>query len=70
MLSPHARPTSVCCPRCGGAPLVLERSCLATRFFCPACGRRCGLEALARELDDAGFAALAELVDDRLSDRV
>jgi 4-hydroxy-3-methylbut-2-en-1-yl diphosphate synthase IspG/GcpE len=62
--------TGVGCPECQAATLDLVTSCLATRVCCPGCGRAFTLDQLAARLDDEAFARLAELVGDRLSDRV
>lgn len=70
MFGPRAQRTDVPCPACEHGALVIHRSCLQTSFRCAGCGERFGLEHLARLLDDARFAELAELVGDRLSDRV
>jgi hypothetical protein len=70
MSRPREENTGVPCPCCGRAALVIQRGCLHTRFVCPGCSTPFGLEQLARLLDDARFASLAELVGDRLADRV
>lgn len=62
--------TGVACPRCADGALRVHRTCLATRLECGGCGLRFGLDQLARLLDDQQFAAVAEAVGDRLSDRV
>jgi hypothetical protein len=66
----RSKTTSVRCPECRAATLDLIASCLTTRVFCPACDRAFTLDQLATRLDDEAFARLAELVGDRLSDRV
>ena len=64
------RDTAVTCPRCGKGTLLVRRSCTQVRFQCQACEHSFLLADLVRVLDDAAFAALAEVVGDRLSDRV
>ena len=66
----RSQKTSVTCPRCGDGTLAARRSCLQVSFPCGACGTVFLLEDLARVQDDETFAALAEVVGDRFSDRV
>lgn len=70
VFGPREQRTSVPCPACARGALVVHRGCRQTTFGCGACGERFGLEHLARLVDDARFAELAELVGDHLSDRV
>lgn len=58
------------CPVCDGSNLSLVISCLATRLWCAICNQTYSLEQLAPRLDERAFARVAELLGDRLSDRV
>jgi len=66
----RSQDTAVTCPRCGEGTLLVRRSCMEVRFQCQACERGFLLADLVRVLDAAAFDALAELVGDRLSDRL
>ena len=62
--------TGVTCPACSRGLLTVRRSCLQTHFECEACHGRHLLSELVQPLSDEDFALLAEVVGDRLSDRI
>ncbi len=64
------RETDLPCPRCGGAGLVVRISCHSSNACCPGCQVRFDIGELMRGLDDLQAQQLAEVLDDRPSDRL
>ena len=62
--------TNVGCPSCGKGKLTTRFSCLSTVFHCDQCETRFTLADLAATLVEEDFDRLADIVEERLSDRI
>ena len=68
--STSAQETNVVCPTCSAGKLTTRFSCLSTVFHCDHCSTRFTLADLASQLVEDEFDRLADLVEERLSDRI
>lgn len=68
--SASAHETTVDCPSCGKGKLTTRFSCLSTVFHCDRCKTRYTLADLAAVLAEEDFDRLADIVEERLSDRI
>lgn len=64
------RESNVPCPVCNKGKLTTMFSCFDADFICPSCGKKQPLTDLVKVLNDEDFTTLAEMVEDRFSNRV
>lgn len=58
------------CPECGAATLASLFTCHEAMFRCPDCGAVLLLSELVHRTSEDEFSRLADVVNDRFSDRV
>jgi hypothetical protein len=62
--------TDVGCVECQTGELLARTSCLEVRFVCESCHLVFDLADLAPRLSDSEFSKLADMVADRMSNRI